>query len=373
MVTDLARLLPGKKCRLKSNGDVAGQERNKVAEAATGPYGRPANRMSGKNSGGVVDEFRKTGRVQFDNNERNEDMSLIILLAISTGLIWSLSGVVMSRATRLDFNIGQYFVANSLFSALLVMVVLVDWPVLLTGVPARLMELTLVLLGAGGMNAAGLVLLQRAMQYGHNGLSWTLAQAALVIPFVAGMVFWDVSSRFAQWMGVGLIVLGMLLAVLKTSSNAESVVDRKRYCWLGFTLSAFLCIGISQTLQGVPSYWRGWSDTAQLRVGLLAWGNVFGFLFLTPLLGTRSWRPRRPIVFWAGGMAVLGIIGAKMLFVVLDGLAHYGTGSIGFPLIVGSCIAGFSLFSLVVLREKSSLLHWLGLAATLSGIIVISQ
>ena len=56
----------------------------------------------------------------------------------------------------------------------------------------------------------------------------------------------------------------------------------------------------------------------------------------------------------------------------LDLLAKAGCGGLGYPVGIGVCVIGFSLYSLLILKEKVARLSLAGLIAVCLGIIVIS-
>lgn len=55
----------------------------------------------------------------------------------------------------------------------------------------------------------------------------------------------------------------------------------------------------------------------------------------------------------------------------MDTLARCGVGSLSYPLLVGSCLVGFSLYSIFILREKNSYIQYTALGCCLAGIILI--
>jgi len=56
----------------------------------------------------------------------------------------------------------------------------------------------------------------------------------------------------------------------------------------------------------------------------------------------------------------------------LDLLAKHGCGGLGYPLAIGVCITGFSLYSLLILKEKIARPGLIGLGAVCIGIIIIA-
>lgn len=88
---------------------------------------------------------------------------------------------------------------------------------------------------------------------------------------------------------------------------------------------------------------------------------------------TRSrWRARGTLL----PLVTLGCVNIVSLFFLfyrgLNILASLGCGSIGYPVAMGSCIAGFLIYSRAILREKAGFAAAAAFLAVLSGILVIS-
>ena len=73
-------------------------------------------------------------------------------------------------------------------------------------------------------------------------------------------------------------------------------------------------------------------------------------------------------------LSVLISIFASIFFFVpgADRLAVAGCGGLGYPVAIGVCLVGFSVYSLCILREKLSKIEIIGLAAVTLGIIGMS-
>ncbi|MEK6793900.1 MAG: hypothetical protein AABZ39_03935 [Spirochaetota bacterium] len=292
-----------------------------------------------------------------------------ILIAIGTGLLWTVIGIIMSYCSRSKMDFLSYYAANTLFTAILTMAVYVHWNVVACGQVMQPLPLAAFILGSGIANAAGLTVMQSAMKSGHNGIIWAIGQSALIIPFLCGTLLFGEHGSALTFAGVGMIILGMLLpSFLSKRGDA----DTAKRTWLTLTFAAFILFGIGQTLQSVPSYWHGWSDNANIRPTLGTAGALAGAILLSAFRGKLPLPDRRTLLL-ALGMAVLNTVSVKLFYVSLDMLSMHGMASICFPLIVGSCIIGFSLYSLFVLREKSRWFNWFGLAATIIGIIALSR
>ena len=60
-----------------------------------------------------------------------------------------------------------------------------------------------------------------------------------------------------------------------------------------------------------------------------------------------------------------------LLYPGMDILSRAGIGSVAYPVMVGSCIIFFELFSVLILREKRQLAQWIALALCLLGVVGI--
>jgi uncharacterized membrane protein len=296
-----------------------------------------------------------------------------ILIAIATGLLWTLIGIIMSNCSRYGLNFRSYSVINSFFTLLFTMLIYVRWDVVVTWKIMNPYPLICLIAGAGVFSSIGLFVMQSAMTRGHNGIIWTFGQSALIFPFLAGIFIFGEQAGVFKIIGVILILTGMILPSIVKKSKAETVnkPDNSKV-WLKFALLAFLLCGISQTLQSVPSYWQGWQDNANIRPSLVCLGTFVGVMAYVVIVRNRFMLEKRTLIL-AIGMAVINTLSIKLFYVALDCLAVYGIVSIGFPLSIGACIIGFSVYSIIVIREKTHCIDWMGLSSTITGIVVISR
>ena len=296
-------------------------------------------------------------------------MSGGILIAVGTGLIWTFIGIVMSHCSRSKMDFLSYYTANSLFSTILTMAVYFRWDVVVGGHVMNPGALTAFIVSSGIVNAIGLAVMQMAMKSGHNGLIWAIGQSALAIPFLCGIFLFGEHGSLLKFAGIGMILSGMLVPSLLGQKDANGASGGQT--WLKLTFAAFLLFGLGQTLQSVPSYWPAWQDNANIRPTLGCAGSFAGALAFSACLGKFSLPDRRTLLL-ALAMSALNAFSVKLFYVALDRLSACGIASLCFPLIVGSCILGFSAYSLVVIRERSHWFNWFGLGATLTGIFSIS-
>ncbi len=252
------------------------------------------------------------------------------LLAILTGFTWTAIGVVLSRCAKRSFDVVAYSLAQTFFGILFTALCYIRFGEIVW----RELLILLVLVGTGGViNSIAQMVVRQAMSRGNHGPVWAISQAALVIPFLAGVVLWGNTGSVGQWLGTGLIAGGILIPVAEQFRSQRNVLLP--------TLVAFLLFGLVQTLYAAPSQIPDFHDSAGLR----------------PTLGLALF------------MALLSLVSLKIFFLGLDQLSRAGLGNVGIPLIVGANILGFAFYSRVVLRERPSKPETAGSAMVLAGIV----
>ncbi|MBN2642274.1 MAG: hypothetical protein JXR78_11510 [Victivallales bacterium] len=299
-------------------------------------------------------------------------MLIGILTAIGTGLLWTVVGGAMSYCARAKIDFKSYYAVNMFLSALFTAAVYIRWNVVSSDLVGNLLPLVFVIGGAGLISAIGIIVMQSAMARGHNGVIWAIGQSALIIPFLAGIVLFGEACGFMRVLGLMLILLGMVLPVWsrrnRESSNSSG---NGGSLWLKLALIAFVLFGIGQTFQSIPSYWTGWQDNACLRPTLGCVGSFVGIVGSMIVFRSRLLLSRKMLLL-ALLMAAQSVLSIRLFYVAMDHLAAHGMGSIGFPMIVGSCIFGFSIYSIFILKEKCNISGWVALTLTVSGIFALS-
>ena len=71
------------------------------------------------------------------------------------------------------------------------------------------------------------------------------------------------------------------------------------------------------------------------------------------------------------GLTTLGLVSQSTIFITVDRLSEAGAAGIGYPVMMGSCIALFFLYTTLVLKEKSSLGGKLAVAILVAGIFFL--
>jgi len=204
---------------------------------------------------------------------------------------------------------------------------------------------------------------------GETGLAvgaaaWTVGQSAMVIPFLAGVMFLGDAMRVCGGLGIA-VILCSLASFCKGDLDSESPGQP----WLGFALIAFVFLGVQQTLSSIPSSWDGWSDTAGLRVPIVLTAGAIPLVCAVVLrrvpIGQGIWG-------LALGYAALVVLGQMLLFRAMDNLRTEGRLSLAFPLALGTCIVIVSIWDIVTKRQWPDRFTMAGIVLGLAGVILLA-
>ncbi|MBO4304808.1 MAG: hypothetical protein J6A21_09515 [Lentisphaeria bacterium] len=292
---------------------------------------------------------------------------------IVVGFSWSLTGVVMSDAPRKNCNTAFLMLLNALVSiaaSLCVWVFAQKAPLSLRGVllPGGSCFL------ASFINYFGLQIMSYSMQKGPNGVIWSFIQSALIFPFLTGVIFFGNELTFRR--GTGLVMVLIALACLGLGKENKE----KEKGWLLPAFLSFFLSGLVLTFNGLPSYFEEgkllhsagrtfFSGCGAFCAGffwcLVRFRKEFFPLGLSEVKKGTSWK----YIFMLNCFGL--ICSYLLLYPGLDSMADAGAGCVSYPLIVGSCIVGFNLYSLFVLKEKWTFLQCLGNVLCITGEFLI--
>ena len=231
-----------------------------------------------------------------------------------------------------------------------------------------------VLFVAGIINNRQLAWMSKAMQVGPNGIIWSFLQCGFIIPFIFLSLCFN--SEVTPWKVVACVLLigAMTIMGVTGKNNKESTGP-----WLMLTFLAFLATGISQAMTNVPSFFEGaehldssWKMAAN-GFGLAA-GSLMSGIFERPsphVLHKTLVSLKDKLFWWYLIIHHLPcfFINFFLLYYGMDTLAKHGVGAIAFPLMTGSCIIAFDIYSMIFLHERRTPLQLFALLLCLLGIV----
>ncbi len=293
-----------------------------------------------------------------------------LLLIIIAGLCWIGYGVTVSRCSilGLNFNVAQGvgFLGSFLICGLI-----------LTGSgafahPAEIFGWRfLSSCVAGVANFYTFVFASKAMKQGPNGLVWGIMQSGMIGSFLMGVFFFGEEPAPVRLIGLALIVSGVLTMGLAKGSKASDQGNR----WVFLSFCAFFLVMTTNCCNTLPSFFPETAKISSISRGFgLFLGGSIGFA-ITSLPGMIRRRDFGGRGEWIAGLILVLLqtsSNAVFFFRGLDLLARNGRGGLGYPIGIGICVIGFSLYSWLILKERTTRLASAGLAAVCIGVVIIS-
>ncbi len=294
-------------------------------------------------------------------------------LNLIVGLLWAGVGVMFSQISARRLPAQLIYCLGCGFVALVGWIALVDWSVLLSGQMPKLGATIFWMTLAGFANIGGMSLMIHTMSLGHRGLTWAIGQSAMVVPFVASVLIWRDPVAPVGYMGMLCLLAALALISRRHKGTGEfarcsksAAADRH---WLLMAFLTLIVIGLSQTSMTVTSRWPEWEDAANLRLPVTYTASAALMLVFT--LIQRKPLTRR-LLPWGLLYGAVALTSFTMLFACLDLMADNGLAGIVYPIAIGVCITGFSIYSRLVLKESMKPASMAGLILCLLGVVLLS-
>ena len=290
------------------------------------------------------------------------------LLIIAAGFCWIGVGISVSICSARSWNYNIVQGLNYLGAALICGLILAgssaaghSWETPGWGVLASCL--------AGIANFYSYVFTSKAMRRGPNGLVWGIMQAGMIGSFLMGVICFGEKAAPLRLLGLVLILCGVLAMGLGKGGKSAGGSN-----WIVPSLIAFLLVMATHCCNALPSYFPETARTGVLfrTMGIYS-GGVLGFTLTTlpGMIRKRDFGGRGERIT-AGILMVLNISASVFFYLGLDRLANAGCGGLGYPVGIGVCIIGFSLYSMLILKEKFARASLAGLISVAIGIIIIS-
>lgn len=295
----------------------------------------------------------------------------IVALSV-VGMSWTLVGIVMGSAPRKGIDPGLVQLFGSVCSVLIGAILLFLLPHKHPAVRECLFPCLLYFSG-GFLNCIMLLLMSKAMQHGPNGIIWVIIQSAMIFPFLTGIIFFYVEPKPVRITGLLLILASLVLFGLCKNNEV------KGGGWKAVTFLAFLLTGVVLNCSSLPSYFKSGQNVPPILRSVCTAAGTLTIAVLVTVFNRKKIPVRanlRSKYLWlfVGSLQFFGLIFAYLLlYPGMDAMAKNGNGSASHPLLISSCIIGFSLYSVFILREKSSVWQYMAMAGCLSGIVMICR
>lgn len=301
---------------------------------------------------------------------------------ILVGLAAAFTGIVMSAAPKKGLSTSTVLMFGALFSVIISTIILqtglfneVDWH--RQGVIKAIIFYSL----AGGLNFLMLQASAMGMKKGPNSIVWVITQSGMVLTFMFGVIFLGDILNIFRIFGIILLLNALVCLGIGKNKATEENNQGKSKVWIVWAFLAFILCGSNQITNSIPSYdmniqsnfnyaARALCSAAATAVLAFIWNLVANCKQCLKQLAHECRNPW--LWFFVVAMQSLSLCCIYLLqYRCLDILANYNTASIAYPLLVSTCLCGFTLYSLIVLKEKLTRLQFLGLALSLIGIIFI--
>ncbi|MDR0932545.1 MAG: hypothetical protein LBM70_05930 [Victivallales bacterium] len=296
-------------------------------------------------------------------------MVLGISLLVATGILWVLTGAVAGGAARKNLPIGVVQACGNIFSISIGITILLLFPDPECDFWVSFWTKAS-LFGSGFLNYFVIQFMSKAMKSGPNGMVWVIIQSALIFPFMVGIICFGVPLGVLRLSGLCAIIFALVIIGLSRDNHLHG-----RH-WLVPALAAFLFAGVNQNLASLPSYFSealavgNVSRSVSAATGTLTAFALTNFRNLSGVLPVLKnplmWR----YIACLGGSGIIS--GYLLMYRGLNLIAEAGVGAIGYPVMISSCIAAFTLYSVWVLKERIKPLQIAGLCFALGGIVLIS-
>lgn len=295
-------------------------------------------------------------------------MAYEIIIVIIIGLMWATVGVIFSKIAKNSIDFINFMTCSTLITSITTWIILPKYHVLTTP-PPQITALIIVMFLTGMISAFGMTAMHRGMQMGHHGVTWVIGQSALVIPFILGILIWGDKVRLINIIGLLAIITELILLGAGDNSGDQQTDKKNGGQWLLISLLSLLFLGIQQTTSSIPSRWINWHDTANLRLPIYMIGSFSGYaivgLWQKKSINFSIWRP-------AILLSLIIIISNLLLFKALDIFASNSRAALVYPLAIGICTSAFAIYSIAIIKEKTSIAHIVGIILGCAGIILIA-
>jgi drug/metabolite transporter (DMT)-like permease len=312
-------------------------------------------------------------------------MTTSVLLLVAAGLSWTATGIAVGFVERRGFSLVRFQI---LYCAVCVALGIAGWAVSQdtflprSECPPRTWILVISgTFGCGVFNYLMNMAMGRAMRHGPNAIVWAIVQSGLIYPFLMGWLVFGVPMGPRRFCGIALIVASVFLYAAREGAgvSGKGSLHFQLRQWFLPALLGMLCCGIYQCGANLPSYIKGGRDFSGTFRALSLYSGLLLAALVHQAIGRKRSRAREPtrqmefrtLAALAAFVGSVSFLASKCLsFPGLDRLERLGAGSMGFPIMVASCIIGFFPYGVLVLHERIGAWQILGAILGVIGVLL---
>ena len=300
-----------------------------------------------------------------------------IIALVIVGSSWTITGLVMGDAPKRGVGIPFLETLSSsvsLVGCIIATTVLGGWG-LHDCTPKVYFWTNAAYFFCGAANFFNLLWMSKAMQTGPNGVVWSIIQSALVFPFMGGIIFFGVEATPMRIIGIILLLLALVFFSMTKNNTSKGGQQ-----WKLLAFAALAICAVQQNVQTIPSYFESCRTVpSTVRTGACALGCLFAALMCIFCTSKRDAYAAMVVQFkrkalWYYVLAMQGFslfFSFTLTYPGMDAMAKNGLGGMAFPMMVGSCIASFTLASVLLLKEKIKPVQAIALLLCISGLVLI--
>ena len=308
-----------------------------------------------------------------------------IIAMILVGSSWTLSGLVLGIAPRHGLTASSVKRMGGLFSlaaGVAIMAATRQFPHASIGI----VGMTVLLYGLTGF-LSGLMslIMSLAMQYGPNGIIWSIVQSGTICSFIGGILFFGLKATPLRVTGIFLILVSLALFG-HAKDNTIPATNEPLSLWgwkCNWRQLAFLCfalVGLEHNITTIPSFFEDFRRLSPIFRSLCAAaGNIAATIFWSvsrrephPFSFQRETLHNRYFWIFVLGLQFFGLLFSyTLLYPGLDILGKAGLSGTGFPLMVGSCCVAFTITSRLLLKEVITFTQLAALSLCIIGLICL--
>ena len=316
----------------------------------------------------INDFISALGNVPFFNTAAFGIIALVLV-----GASWCLVGAIAGKVPKLGYSMETLYLTGSSIAMIFIAIVCGAT----TGIGKCAITPLLLTSGAFFLGGVGCffqgVAMSRAMQCGPNGIIWAIIQSAMIFPFIFGVAFYDVKLNILRILGICLMI-GALVMFAFAKDNSKKTSGS----WQVWTFAALIVVGIEQVVTNIPFYYQ---ETKNISSMFNIFCMMFGYLvssIVVMLFNKNCFTELKTVIckksFWIYSVSLLPLAALIAIILQLPGMramADNGLGAMSFPILVGSCIAAFTLYSAIILKEKFKIIDLIALISCIGGQILL--